>query len=119
MLGCVLVRQPTVILRVPALGERRMLGCVHGGQPTVILRVGATFCANTWTHACSRQATDRHLEKVSAVRKVNAWICASLTTDHDPASVIPDRKRKSVTTAIFADLMFFELISPVTIFCNF
>ena len=100
----------------------------------------ASFCANAWICACqatdrdlessstgrkanawmcARRATDRDLEKVSAVRKVNAWICASLTTDHDPASVIPDRKRKSVTTAFFADLMFFELISPVTIFCNF
>ena len=32
---------------------------------------------------------------------VNAWICALLTTDRDPASVIPDRKRKSVPTFLF------------------
>ena len=41
-----------------------MLGHVHGGQPTVILRVPFTS------------------------RKVNAWICAPRTTDHDPANVI-------------------------------
>ena len=42
-----------------------MLGHVHGGQPTVIFRVPA-----------------------QSKRKVNAWICAPRTTDHDPANVI-------------------------------
>ena len=82
---------------------------------TVESNTCASFCANAWTCAC--QATDRDLERVSAVKKmkawtcacqatdrdlessstmktVNAWICALLTTDHDPASVIPDKKEK-------------------------
>ena len=49
----------------------------------------ASFCANAWTRAC--QATDRDPESVRAVKKVNAWI--RLTTDRDPASVIPDKKK--------------------------
>ena len=65
--------------------RKRVLGHVHVGQPTVILRVPA---------------------------KVNVWICALLTTDRDPASVIPDKKEKICNFHIFADLMFFELISP-------
>ena len=75
------------------------------------------FCAIAWLCAC--QATDRDLERVSAVKKMNAWICALLMTDRDldssdtmrrvnawtcafltidqdPASVIPDKKRKSL-----------------------
>ena len=71
--------------------------------------------ANAWTRA--RQATDRDLESSSTIEKVNVWICALLTTDRDPASVIPDKKEKICNFHIFADLMFFELISPVTIFC--
>ena len=82
----------------------------------------ASFCADAWMRAC--QATDRKLERVSAVKKVNAWTCALLTTDrdlecsstmkkvnawicappstdHDPASVIPDMKRNSVTNDFF------------------
>ena len=31
----------------------------------------ASFCANAWI--CTRQATDRDLEGVSAAKKVNAW----------------------------------------------
>ena len=38
---------------------------------------------------------------------VNAWTCASLTTDRDPASVIPDKKRKSVITVFLQDQLFF------------
>ena len=74
----------------------------------------ASFCANAWICAC--QATDRDFQTSSTRRKANAWMCALLTTDRDPASVILDKKRKSVTTVIFADLMFFELISSVTFF---
>ena len=58
----------------------------------------ASFCAYAWLCAC--HATDRDLERVSAVKKMKAWMCAPPTTDRDPASVIPDRKRKSVTTVI-------------------
>ena len=35
------------------------------------------------------------------MKRVIAWICELLTTDRDPASVIPDMERKSVTTVIF------------------
>ena len=38
--------------------------------------------------------------------KMNAGICVPQTTDHDPVSVIPGKKRKYVTT-FFADLLFF------------
>ena len=65
---------------------------------------------------CALLTTDRDLESSSTMKKVNAWICEPTTADHDPASVIPDKKRKSVTTVIFTDLMLFELISPVTKF---
>ena len=41
VLGHVHGRQPTVTLRVPSPGERRMLGHVLRGQPTMILRVSA------------------------------------------------------------------------------
>ena len=51
----------------------------------------ASFRANVWI--CTRQATDRDLERVSAVERMNAWICAARTTDRDPASVIPDEKK--------------------------
>ena len=61
--------------------------------------------ANAWTRAC--QATDRGLESSSTINKVNVWISALLTTDRDPASVFPDKKRKSVIFVFFADLMFF------------
>ena len=49
---------------------------------------------------CS-QATDRDLDSSNTMKRVIAWICALLTTDRDPASVIPDSKRKYVTTVIF------------------
>ena len=61
MLGYVLTSQPTVILRVPSSGERRTLGYVHNRQPTVILR------------------------EFQRGEKVNAWICAPQSTNHDPA----------------------------------
>ena len=38
---------------------------------------------------CACQATDSDLESSSTMKKVNAWICAPPTTDHDLASVIP------------------------------
>ena len=47
---------------------------------------------------------------------MNAWICALLITDHDPANVIPDKKENSITAVFFTDLLFLELTSPVTIF---
>ena len=50
----------------------------------------ASFCLDSRTRAC--QATDRDLEGVSDVKKMNAWICALLTTDHDLVCVIPIRK---------------------------
>ena len=59
----------------------------------------ASFCANAWICAC--QATDRGLERVSAVKKMSARICILLTTDHDPASIIPHKKGKSVTIVFF------------------
>ena len=67
---------------------------------------------NAWT--CALLTTDRDLESSRTIKKVNAWICAPPTTHHDPASVISDKKRNSVTT-FFADLMFVELVSLVTI----
>ena len=72
--------------------------------------------ANAWIRG--RQATDRDLAS-KRCEKVNAWICAPPTTNHDPASVIPDKKRKSMTTFFFLDLMFLELSSPVTCFLFF
>ena len=45
--------------------------------------------------------------------------CALLKTDRDPASVIPDKKMTSVIIAFFQEMLFFELMSPVTIFCKF
>ena len=53
------------------------------------------------------------LDRSNTMRRVNASMCAPRRTDSDPASVISDKKRKSVTNA---DLIFLELISPVTIF---
>ena len=54
-------------------------------------RVHNVVYGNAWICACL--ATDRDLERVSAVKKVNAWTCALMTTDHDPASVIHDKKK--------------------------
>ena len=34
---------------------------------------------------CAHQSTDRDHESVFVRRKVNAWICASRSTDHDLA----------------------------------
>ena len=59
---------------------------------------------------CTRRATDRDLESSRTMKKVNAWVCAPPTTDHDPASVIPDKKRISVSTFLYwTYLFFFEL----------
>ena len=63
--------------------------------------------------------SDHDLESSSTMKKVNAWICALRTTDRDSPSVILHKKRKSVIFVIFADLMFFELASPVTMFSVF
>ena len=54
---------------------------------------------NAWI--CALVTTDRDLDSSNTMKRVIAWICALLTTDRDPASVIPDSKRKSVTTVIF------------------
>ena len=54
-----------------------------------------SFCANAWMCIC--QGTDRDLEIVGVVKKMNDWICTSPTTDHDPASDNPDRKRNYAT----------------------
>ena len=66
----------------------------------------ASFRMNAWK--CAQWATDRDLKSSSNMKRVNAWIRAPpttdrdldnaifnvfLTTDHDPASVIPDKKR--------------------------
>ena len=54
------------------------------------------------------------------MKKVNAWICALLTTDHDPASVFPDKKRKSLIFVILCGpIVFWELITAATIFSFF
>ena len=54
----------------------------------------ASFCANAWK--CARRAPDRDLESFN----VNARICAHQSTDRDLESVIPEKKRQSVTTVI-------------------
>ena len=102
----------------------------------------ASFCANAWLCAC--QATDRDLERVSAVKimnawmcallttdcdldsssatkKVSAWICALLTTDHDLASIIPDKKRKPCNLRVFMRTLcfFFGINKSRNFFCFF
>ena len=82
-----------------------------------------SFCANARPCAC--QATDRDLERVSAVKKMNAWICTSLRTDRDldisgaikrvnswkSALLTSDHDpRKSVTTVIFTGPNVFGII---------
>ena len=62
---------------------------------------------NAWKS--TRQATDHDLESSSTMKRENFWICASLTTDHDPASVIPDEKRKSVIFLILRGLIVFGI----------
>ena len=59
MLGDVLVRQPTVILRVSSSRERRMLGYVHNRQPN---RDRESFYVNA--RMCAQSTTDRDLERV-------------------------------------------------------
>ena len=44
-----------------------MLGYVFRGQPAAIFKVGASFCVNAWI--CAPLATDRDLERVSAMKK--------------------------------------------------
>ena len=63
---------------------------------------------------CTRQATDRDLESSNTIKRVNAWICAPRTTDHDPASVILDNKRKSVISVIFTGPNVFRNIFSVS-----
>ena len=58
---------------------------------------------------CACQAPDRDLERVSAMKKVNAWTCAPRTADPDLDSVIPDKKRKSVISVIFTGPNFFRI----------
>ena len=48
-----------------------------------------------WFSRHFAQICDRDLESSSTMKKVNAWVCALLTTDHDPARVLPDNKRKT------------------------
>ena len=74
----------------------RMLG--HVLVRRYLERVSALKKMNAWI--CASQKTDRDLDSSNTMRRVNAWICAPRTTDRDPASVIPDQKRKSVTTVI-------------------
>ena len=80
----------------PAPGERWMLGCVFHGQPAVILRVSTV---RRWMLGCVRQPTV--IFRVTAMKKVNASICAPPTTDHDPAGGIPDKRRKFVIFDFF------------------
>ena len=65
---------------------------------------------NDWI--CALLTTDRDLESSSAMKKVNAWICALLTTDRHLASVIPDKKRKPVSTVLIAGPIVFEFQVP-------
>ena len=53
------------------------------------------LCHSVIVHMCASfsrfspvwcQATDRDLDSSNTMKKINAWICALLTTDHDPAS---------------------------------
>ena len=70
---------------------------------------------------CARLTTDRDLDSTNTMNRVNAWICALLTTDHDPASVIPDKKREPVSTVIDTTrYCFFFLIneSRKTVYCK-
>ena len=63
------------------------------------------------------------------MKKVNASTCAPPTTDHDPAGVIPDKKRKFVffvfffqvdlfldSTTAFTPFFFFYLMTQCTDF---
>ena len=54
------------------------------------------------------QATNRDL-RCQRHEKTNAWVCARPTTDHDPASVIPDKKRKSETVVILCGHIVFGI----------
>ena len=56
---------------------------------------------------CALLTTDCDLESSSTIKRVNAWICALLTTDHGPASVIPEKKREPVSTALIAEPIVF------------
>ena len=66
------------------------------------------FLCECLGHVLVRQLTVTLRE--SSVKKMNAWICALLTTENDLASVIPEKKR----------VFFFELLGPVTLssVCN-
>ena len=75
MLGYVLVRQPTAILR-----QNKVNAWTCAWQTTD--RDLETKKVNAWI--CAWQTTDRDIE----TKKVNAWICTPPTTDRDPANVI-------------------------------
>ena len=49
------------------------------------------FLEKAWM--CTRRTTDGGLES-QRHDKVNAWICALPTTQHDLASVLPDKKKE-------------------------
>ena len=89
-------------------GGRAQSPCFFFSVRTKEPNTGASFGVNAWPVAC--QATDRDLESVSAVNKVNAWICALLTTYHDPASVISD-KRKYVMSFFTGPVFFSKSMS--------
>ena len=51
------------------------------------------------------------------MKKVNAWIGAPPTTDHDPASAIPDKKRSSVILVVSCLPIVLEINNRRNIFC--
>ena len=53
------------------------------------------------------------------MKKVNASICAPPTTDHDPAGVIPDRKRNFVIFDFSCGPMVVGINTCRNIFCIF
>ena len=82
---------------------------------------------------CARRATDRDLESSSTRRKANAWTRARRATDRglessstmkkvrreNPASVIPDKKRKSVMFVNLCGPVVFGINNRRKMFCNF
>ena len=78
----------------------RMLGrCACQATDRDLERVSAGKKVNVWI--CALLTTDHDLDSSNTMKEVNAWMCAPRTTDQDPASVIPDTKRKSVISVIF------------------
>ena len=82
MLGYVLHKQPTVVLRVSSSREVNAWICA---QRATDRDLEGVFFANAWI--CAQRATDRDLESVFVKRKVNAWIYARHSTDRDLESV--------------------------------